>query len=718
MEEKEKTTIKIRHRSRIGRVSNYLQHKRYLPFNKAKNKFKIKNWKKQMEKMEKNVDYDIVKNNFKHFFHLNLEDSVFDKELGNLEHIFTPIIFWFLINESYFEKDSMKERIGNLIKELNNYNYNTSEDILIIREESDINENIVDSGYKKSDKYCSFLSQPFDTKIKSDFFTQMKSLIKYIKDENKNGGGQNNKKINDSLNIDKRENEDDNNEKQNINTGKENDININNKDIKDIINNDNTEKINENKNNNIDNNNENNLDNISQLEKDKELINNLIKRIHEVNENKLKILNEFVPKEIEKEIIDNKYNNDEKANIEINNNEKIKNYIKTNPLFEQDNESLRRFNKFIGYIRGKEEIKSQIFEKSDKIFSFSEKFIQLNKTDNINKNIECENKYEKTYIKDKVIIKEENNILANQGICCICNNGDVEQNQFLLKCEQCCVTVHQYCYGSKELYNWVCDACKEMTKEEVYNLECFLCPVRGGAFKKIELPIESTFYNNIMDYKHNKKELPKNNYNIIIPKKDYDKTSFAWAHLSCALWNSNINLKNYERKTGISLKNISYEDFHSYCSLCKKDNCGPTIKCNNDSCNLSFHPECARINNCCLEVEIINKEYQYNVYCYKHRPNLLAKKINLNCQNEIQQIILANQELNNIYELYKKVYKNDLYQREKILNQIDSIIFLTLSGRINNSLSSNLNSFFLLFSVLSKGQYLLINCIIYFSRSK
>ena len=99
MEEKEKTTIKIRHRSRIGRVSNYLQHKRFLPFNKAKNKFKIKNWKKQMEKMEKNVDYDIVKDNFKHFYHLNLEDSVFDKELGNLEHIFTPIIFFFFLNK-------------------------------------------------------------------------------------------------------------------------------------------------------------------------------------------------------------------------------------------------------------------------------------------------------------------------------------------------------------------------------------------------------------------------------------------------------------------------------------------------------------------------------------------------------------------------------------------------------------------------------------------
>ena len=157
-----------------------------------------------------------------------------------------------------------------------------------------------------------------------------------------------------------------------------------------------------------------------------------------------------------------------------------------------------------------------------------------------------------------------------------------------------------------------------------------------------------------MDCKHNKKCPPNYNSHIIIPKDDYNNIQFAWAHLSCALWNPNINLKNYEKKTGINIENITYNDFFSYCGLCKKKNYGPTIKCNNDFCNSYFHPECARINNCCLEVEIINKEYQYNVYCYKHKPNLLAKKINYNCQNEIQQIIGVNNELNNIYDFYKK----------------------------------------------------------------
>ena len=721
MDEKKKSKIKIKHKYRIGHTKNLLQQKRGLSFSKAKNKIKIKNWKKQMEKLEK-IDFDIVKDNFKHFFHLNLEDNAFDKELSNLEHIFTPMTFWFLINDSYFQKETIKERLSNLLKEFSISNY-TNDNILIIQEDSD-NENDINTIYKNGYKYNTILSEAQETKIKSDYFTHYKSIIKYIKNKNKD-------KVNTNIN-------DEQNNKDNDN--------------------DNDNKIN-------------------YLENDKELISNLIKKLHDENDKNLQNLKSLIDNKIA--IINNDENNinlSQSNNNEINN--RYCNYIKTNPLFERDNDSLYICNKFIDYIYNKEKIKSKIFEKNKKIFAFSELFnnykennneennnnfnedikmniinhnnivninneinnndnndnnddknmnkeinisiinnnnFTINNDININnntiniitqdKNINIENNnennvtinnnenkltinnkdnnnindkennnidYKITYI-NSCLNKDENNILINQGICCICNNGDVEQNQFLLKCEQCLVTVHQNCYGAqvKELYNWVCDACKEMTKEEVYNLECFLCPVRGGAFKKIELPIESTFYKNVIDYKHNKIKLPKNNYNIIIPKQDYDKIQFAWAHLSCALWNPKINLKNYEKKTGIYIENISYDDFNSYCVLCEKNNCGPTIKCNNDSCNCNFHPECARINNCCLEVEIINKEYQYNVYCYKHKPNLLAKKINFNCQNEIQQITCVNNELNNIYELYKKVYKCDFFQKPKVINEIE-----------------------------------------------
>ena len=669
MDVKPRNTIKIKRKCRLGGTSSFLQQKRSLPYYKAKNKIKVNNWIKQMEKMEQNIDFDIVRENCRHFFHLNLEDNNFDRELSNLEHLFTPITFWFLINDSYFQKNTIRERMNNLIKVFN-ANKNPNNNIIILQDDSDNAENDDIFLYKNGYKYYNFLvGSSQDHKIKAGFCKHIRSVINYFKDKEIKNNNDNNIESNNDI-------------KNNICNG-----------------------------------------NISSLEKDKELINNLINKIHDINELKIKRLKCLIDK------VANENKLDEQINYEVD--KKFSNNIKISPLFENDNESLCARNKFIDYIQKKEKIKTKTFEENKKIFSFSEKFINLKNNkelnnieeikgnhnilkdqiiniskinsnnmsddctntsinqdgnnitinkENINNNNKIiennENKsinYKVAFIKNHLINKEEKNNLMNQNICCVCNNGDVEPNQFLLKCEKCFVTVHQNCYGAqvKELYNWECDACKEMSKEEVYNLECFLCPVKGGAFKKIELPIESTFFKKVMDYKHNKIDLPKNNYNIIIPKKDYNQTKFAWSHLSCALWNPNINLKNYEKKTGIYIENITYKDFNSYCALCRKDNCGPTIKCNNDDCNCYFHPECARINNCCLEVEIINKEYQYNIYCYKHKPNLLAKKINTNCQNEIRELILVDHELNNIYDLYKKIYKNDFYQRPKVINEIE-----------------------------------------------
>ena len=167
MDEKKKSTIKIKHKYRIGNTKNLLQQKRGLSFSKVKNKIKIKNWKKQMEKLEK-IDFDIVKDNFRHFFHLNLEENAFDKELSNLEHIFTPMTFWFLINDSYFQKETIKERLANLLKEFSINNY-SNDNILVIQEDSDI-ENDINTLYKKGYKYNTILTEAPDPKIKSDYF--------------------------------------------------------------------------------------------------------------------------------------------------------------------------------------------------------------------------------------------------------------------------------------------------------------------------------------------------------------------------------------------------------------------------------------------------------------------------------------------------------------------------------------------------------------------
>ena len=575
--------IKFKRKHKTSHALTFLKQKRASPSLSVKNKSKEKKWEQEFKKLEENIDLNSVKNNFQHFFHINLEEGKFEKDLVELEKVFTPTTFWRLINFSYFQDNCLKEKLDNLKKELNINNYN--EDVLMLQDDSESNEN--KNGYR----YNSLLTDTHDCKIKSDFYKQLKSLIEYIK------------KNNNIISID--------------------------------LFNDNEDESNS-------------------FAKDKNLINYFIKKIHELNEKNLKSLRLKIDKYISaKSLNNNNYKNDTLP--------KRNNYIKYNPILELNHESLNKFNKLIDYIINKESKESHNYELEKKIFSFSETFIESNNNTNcltLSNNISSD--------------RLSQSMLPSQNICCICNNGDIEQNQLLFRCEQCGLVVHQNCYGAQEqdLKNWVCDPCKEMPKEGVYNLECFLCPVKGGAFKKVELPIESTFYKRIMEYKHNKNTLPNYNYSIIIPKENYKESKFAWVHLSCALWNYNITVKNYEKKSGISLDNMKYEDFNSYCNLCKKDNSGPSIKCNNDSCECKFHPECARINNCCLEVEIINKEYQYNVYCYKHKPNLFAKRVNMNIKNEVQQIIEVNFALNNYYEQYKKLCNKDFYDRPKVINEI------------------------------------------------
>ena len=576
--------IKLKRKHKTAHTLSFLRQKRASPSLSVKKKSKEKKWEMQFKKLEENIDVNSVKNNFQHFFHINLEEGKFDKDLVELEKVFTPCTFWRLINFSYFQDTCLKEKIDNLKKELSISNYN--DDIVLIQDDNEINE--AKTGYK----YNSLLTDLHDSKIKSDFFKQVKSLIEYIK------------KNNNIISID--------------------------------LFNDNEEETNS-------------------FEKDKNLINYFIKKIHELNEKNLKSLRLKIDNYISARSL---YNNNYKNDILS----KRMNYINCNPILEFNNDSISKLNKFIDYINNKEIKESHNFELEKKIFSFSEKFNENNNTNNncltLTNNISSDR------------ISQTN--LSTQNICCICNNGDIEQNQLLFRCEQCGLVVHQNCYGAKDqdMKSWYCDPCKEMSKEDVYNLECFLCPVRGGAFKKAELPKEATFYKQVMNYKHNKTTLPEFNYSIIIPKENYKEGDFAWVHLSCALWNYNIGVKDYEKKTGISLENMKYEDFNSYCNLCKKNNFGPTIKCNNDLCECKFHPECARINNCCLEVEIINKEFQYNVYCYKHKPNLFAKRVNMNIKNEIHQIIEVNQALNNYYEQYKKMYNKEFFERPKVINEI------------------------------------------------
>ena len=253
--------------------------------------------------------------------------------------------------------------------------------------------------------------------------------------------------------------------------------------------------------------------------------------------------------------------------------------------------------------------------------------------------------------------------------CFVCNNGILEDNDIFYECEKCKISVHQNCYGilTNNSENWLCEACAIMSKEESQNLECVLCPVKGGAMKRIDLPENCQFLKNLKKLRKNELDLEKTKYNsvCIIPKYDSDitKAKRAWVHISCALWNPDLEIKESQGETHIKfVDDIPFNKFMEKCEVCGKKGYGPTIKCNNDNCDFRCHPECGRINGYRLEIEnkIKNGFLNFNMYCFSHQPVKFGKILEKNFRNKEQKIEDFANFLRRTYKNYEKEYQKNI----------------------------------------------------------
>ena len=338
----------------------------------------------------------------------------------------------------------------------------------------------------------------------------------------------------------------------------------------------------------------------------------------------------------------NKKLNEQDINSNIKNNQYILNISQTNLLKDNqipnsNNISKKILNNFC-YNLHKMEMETITQKKnSEKIF---ESYLEINRLKN-----------------------DEN------WTCFVCNNGLLEGNDIFYECEKCKISVHQNCYGilTNNIENWLCDACLCMSKDEAQNLECILCPVKGGAMKKVNLPKNCKFIQNLEKIRKNEFDLEKNKYNsiCIIPKLNNNilNAERAWVHLSCALWNPDIEIKEINGNTNIKfIDDISYNKFMEKCDVCGKKGYGPTIKCNNDNCNFRCHPECGRINGYRLEIENKTKNgfLNFNMYCFIHQPVKLGKILEKFYKNKEQKIEEFANFLKRTYKNYEKEYQKKI----------------------------------------------------------
>jgi bromodomain and PHD finger-containing protein 1 len=172
--------------------------------------------------------------------------------------------------------------------------------------------------------------------------------------------------------------------------------------------------------------------------------------------------------------------------------------------FEQLNQNLR--DNFIEYISTEDEysydpddILNDMTYKSESIKKFKEYIITTHE-ENASKNIlTCRT-------------EEENLCNPDDIVCLVCNDGDYEDNNLIVYCSSCQMTVHQLCYGIMDIPNedWNCHSCQAFGFEKSKAIECILCSVKGGAMKPSLLKKNSSYYNSAYKLRNKKNNKPDN----------------------------------------------------------------------------------------------------------------------------------------------------------------------------------------------------------------
>ncbi|MCL7039605.1 hypothetical protein MKW94_025135 [Papaver nudicaule] len=146
-------------------------------------------------------------------------------------------------------------------------------------------------------------------------------------------------------------------------------------------------------------------------------------------------------------------------------------------------------------------------------------------------------------------------------VCDVCKSTDGDPSDPIVLCDGCDLMVHSTCYGNPLIQSipegdWFCCTCqasKGRSKHEDANLDCCLCPVKGGALKPT--------------------------------------TDNRWAHITCALLVPEVFFRDPEGREDIDCSRVPSKRFREVCYVCRSKN-GCVIECSEPNCRLAFHVTC------------------------------------------------------------------------------------------------------------------------------
>lgn len=197
---------------------------------------------------------------------------------------------------------------------------------------------------------------------------------------------------------------------------------------------------------------------------------------------------------------------------------------------------------------------------------------------------------------DKATLK-----LLSTAICCACLGDRSDDQNEIVECDGCGVTVHEGCYGVSESTSvsstisscstepWFCEACRA----GVFDPDCELCPNKGGIFKETDVG--------------------------------------KWVHLVCALYVPGVAFGEVDQLSSVTLFEMPYNKWGAKtCSLCddaKFARTGVCIGCDAGMCKTYFHVTCAQYAGLLSEAhsEEADQADPFYAHCKIHSDKTLIK---------------------------------------------------------------------------------------------